>query len=386
MRFLISLLAASVVFGADTRQLFNGRDLTGWEMVGPGRFLVENGLLKTEGGMGLLYYTGQKFGNQTIRVVFKTDNEHGNSGVFIRMPDPPKDAWYGVHNGYEVQIDSAGDDWHCTGAIYSLSKATKRTQKPTGQWNTMEVQLIGDKTIVSLNGEKVNEFVVGQPVPERKQWFEPIRGPRPNIGYIGLQNHDEGSTVYFKEVSVSPADGPGAYSKQDRDYAMSYMHAVRKEFLDMVSGLSEEQWTYRASPDRWSIAEIAEHIAVTEDGLFQYATSALKNPPSASPANKIDDKTVIARMTDRSHKVQAPEPFKPTGRWKTHDEIVQHFLESRDRNIAFLKTAENLRGFMVQSPMGTLDAYQAFLMIPAHTERHLAQMAEVKAAPGFPKH
>ena len=42
----------------------------------------------------------------------------------------------------------------------------------------------------------------GKAVPERKQWFEPVRGHRPDSGYIGLQNHDGRSTVYFKEVSV----------------------------------------------------------------------------------------------------------------------------------------------------------------------------------------
>lgn len=42
------------------KQLFNGRDLTGWEHVGPGGFVVEDGLLKTEGGMGLLWYTPEK--------------------------------------------------------------------------------------------------------------------------------------------------------------------------------------------------------------------------------------------------------------------------------------------------------------------------------------
>jgi hypothetical protein len=166
---------------------------------------------------------------------------------------------------------------------------------------------------------------------------------------------------------------------------MSYMHAVRKQFVDAVAGLSQEQWTYKSAPDRWSIVEITEHIALTEDGLFQLASSGLKNPASNAPANKIADETVIARMTDRSHKAQAPEPFKPTGRWKTPDEIVQHFLQSRDRNIAYLKTPENLRGFLVQSPFGTLDVYQALLMIPSHTERHLAQIAEVKTSPGFPK-
>lgn len=203
MRLLSFLLLATVVLSAeDRKQLFNGKDLTGWKMTGPGRFVVEDGMLKTEGGMGLLYYTGQKFGNDTIRVVFKTTSDRSNSGVFIRLPEQPRDPWYGVHNGYEVQIDAAGDEWHSTGAIYSLSKVTKRAQKPTGEWNTMEIKLDGQKTIVTLNGEKVNEFVGDQPVPERTKHYEPVRGPRPDIGYIGLQNHDERSVVYFKEVSV----------------------------------------------------------------------------------------------------------------------------------------------------------------------------------------
>ena len=193
---------ATAAWGAEWKQLFNGKDLSGWTMVGPGRFIVENGLMKTEGGMGLLYYNREQFGNTTLRVVFKTTGPKDNSGVFIRLPEKPKDPWYAVHNGYEVQIDAAGDEWHCTGAIYSLSKASKRTQKPAGEWNTMEIVLAGQKTTVFLNGEQVNEFIGNQPVPERKMWFEPVRGPRPDIGYIGVQNHDARTTVFFREVSV----------------------------------------------------------------------------------------------------------------------------------------------------------------------------------------
>ncbi len=202
-----NLIAASCVLAvcslaADWKPLFNGKDATGWKHVGPGAITVEDGMLKTSGGMGLLWYEPQQFGNTTIRVVFKTTGPRDNSGVYIRMPEKPHDPWYGVHNGYEVQIDAAGDDWHCTGAIYSLSKASKRTQKPAGEWNTMEIVLNGQLTTVYLNGEKVNEFRGDQPVPERKIWFEPVRGPRPDRGYIGLQNHDGSTTVYFKEVSI----------------------------------------------------------------------------------------------------------------------------------------------------------------------------------------
>lgn len=198
---LVFALAAVTLPAAGWEQLFNGKDMSGWKMVGPGKFDVEGGQLKTQGGMGLLYFTGKKLGNGTLRVVFKTTGERDNSGVFIRLPEEPKDPWFGVHNGYEVQIDAAGDEWHSTGALYSLSKVTARNQKPAGEWNTMDIVLKGQVTTVFVNGKKVNEFRGDQAVPERKQWYEPVRGPRPNEGYIGLQNHDGRSTVYFKQVS-----------------------------------------------------------------------------------------------------------------------------------------------------------------------------------------
>ena len=203
MRILIALIVlATLAPAAGWKELYNGKDTTGWKMTGPGKFVIDGGLLKTEGGMGLLYYEGAKFGNSTIKVVFKTTGKSDNSGIYIRMPEAPRDPWYGVHNGYEVQIDAGGDDWHSTGAIYSLSKVTMHNQKPAGQWNVMEIQLKGQVTMVKLNGKLVNTFRGDQPVPERKQWFEPVRGPRPDAGYIGIQNHDGRSTVYFKSISV----------------------------------------------------------------------------------------------------------------------------------------------------------------------------------------
>ena len=183
---LVLLFLGGVAVAGEWKPLFNGTDLTGWEMVGPGRFVLESGTLKTEGGMGLLYYEKEKFGNCTLRVVFKTASERANSGVFIRLPEPPPDPWYAVHNGYEVQIEASGDEWHTTGALYSLSKAKRGVQKSAGAWNTMDIVLQGQKTTVYLNGEKINEFDGNQQVPERKAWYEPVRGPRPDQGYIGL--------------------------------------------------------------------------------------------------------------------------------------------------------------------------------------------------------
>lgn len=196
------ILAASACGAESWKKIFDGSSTAGWKHVGPGNIALEDGQLVTSGGMGLLWYEPQKFGDTTIRAIFKTTGPRDNSGIYIRLPEKPRDAWYGVHNGYEVQIDAAGDEWHCTGALYSLSKVSKRNQKPAGEWNTMDIVLKGQLTTVFLNGEQVNSFRGDQSVPERKQWFEPVRGPRPESGYIGLQNHDGNSKVYFKEISI----------------------------------------------------------------------------------------------------------------------------------------------------------------------------------------
>src|SRR5437879_6497891 len=67
---------------SEWRMLFNGKDLTGWKHVGDGSMTVEDGIIKTQGGMGLLYWEKEKFGNCTVRVVFRMEKENSNSGFF----------------------------------------------------------------------------------------------------------------------------------------------------------------------------------------------------------------------------------------------------------------------------------------------------------------
>ncbi|GIW86553.1 MAG: hypothetical protein KatS3mg108_0877 [Isosphaeraceae bacterium] len=181
--------------------LFDGRSLEGWEHVGPGRFVLEDGVLRTEGGMGLLWYTRERFGDCVIKVVYQTTRPEDNSGVFVRIADRPKDEWYAVHHGYEVQICDAADAFHRTGAVYSLAKAEKQPGK-VGEWNTLEITLDGELVTARVNGVEVCRFDPRGPVPERTKEYEPERGPRPTSGYIGLQNHDAASRVLFKEITV----------------------------------------------------------------------------------------------------------------------------------------------------------------------------------------
>ena len=152
--------------------------------------------------MGLLWYTREMFGDVVIRVVYR--NPGGvNSGVFIRIPEKPTEPWMPVNRGYEVQIDDHGDEYHMTGVLYSLTRAAAGPGRPD-EWNTMEITLDRDRTSVAIDGVQVTDYREGQPVPPKKEEWEPDRGRRPLTGYIGLQNHSDKDIVFFREVSVRP--------------------------------------------------------------------------------------------------------------------------------------------------------------------------------------
>ena len=190
------------------QQLFDGKDTAGWEFLGrqPEQqgFVVENGVLHTSEGKGILWYTREKIGNATIHVVYKMSNDKGNSGVFIRIPEPPQSENDAINKGIEVQIDNRDNDWHCTGVLYSMTKALARPYKPAGEWNTLDITLEGLRTIVKVNGTLVTDYDGKSPVPPKEKSYEPDRGPRPESGYIGLQKHDGEAVISFKEISVHP--------------------------------------------------------------------------------------------------------------------------------------------------------------------------------------
>ncbi len=190
--------------GSDWRPLFDGSSTNGWKQVGSGEMKFAGKELVTQGGLGLFWYSREKFSNCQIRVVFKLTASNDNSGVFIRMPEPPRDEWDAVNKGYEVQIDNTGSVWHRTGTLYSLTRAQNKVFANIGEWNEMVITLFGPRTRVSVNGVPVTDFTEGDPVPLKYQWYEPDRGPRPVAGYIGLENHGDDARVHFKLVAVRP--------------------------------------------------------------------------------------------------------------------------------------------------------------------------------------
>lgn len=201
--FLVGFVAANAL--AAEQKLFDGKSLQGWKYVGEAGkqdgFVVENKMIHTVPGKGILVYTREKLGNGTIHVEYMMSTDTGNSGVFIRIPDLPEKESDAINRGIEVQIDNRDNEWHRTGVLYSMTKAMASPGKGANLWNTMDIQLDGLRTIVKVNGVLVTDYDGKAPVPAKEKSFEPDRGPRPEMGYIALQHHDDTSVITFRKLT-----------------------------------------------------------------------------------------------------------------------------------------------------------------------------------------
>ena len=190
---------------------------------------------------------------------------------------------------------------------------------------------------------------------------------------------------------ILTASGPGAkaqtLSQADLDRGLQYLETTRKNIVDATRGLSEAQWNFKASPFKWSAAQVMEHIAASEDLLREMAETQIKQAPAVPDRDvKKTDDAVLTVVPDRSRKFQAPEQLRPRNQFGSPEAALKHFLESRAKTIALLKSTPDLRAHVVDSGLfGTIDAFERILFVGAHSERHTKQLLEVKADPKFPK-
>jgi len=174
-------------------------------------------------------------------------------------------------------------------------------------------------------------------------------------------------------------------SPAEREKGLAYLAQTREGVVSAAKGLSEAQWTFRPGADRWSVAEVVEHLAVVEE-MVHGILLKLDQSPAAPPDRNVKeiDARILAEVPDRSTKVKAPPQITPSGRW-TSTGALDHFLTARTEVTEFLRSNHDLRAHVVNHPvLGPLDGYEWILTLAAHTERHTKQILEVKADPRFP--
>jgi hypothetical protein len=185
-----------------------------------------------------------------------------------------------------------------------------------------------------------------------------------------------------------PTAAAAQLTQPDRDALMKDLERSRTVFLEAIADVkTEAQWNYKPAPDRWSVAECAAHIIAAEEYFRENVAAALKSPAMTPPVNQAERDAMIAKMIrDRSQRFQAPAQIEPTGKAVPKAQAIADFNATRNQTLDYVRTTNHaLRDHSTGTPPNQMTAYQLILMLSGHTERHTAQLLEVKASPGYPK-
>ena len=173
-------------------QIFK-KEKHGWNHYGPGYFEVDSkGILKGQGGMGLLWYSAKKYRDFILECDFKCSTKETNSGIFVRVPEVPTSDDY-IYHSFEIQIYDAGTDIHVTGAAYDVQAPLMNAFLPTGEWNHIKIEFKGRHLKIELNSKLIMDWDANPGGKVKDYALE---------GYIGFQNHDSASPPYFRNIYV----------------------------------------------------------------------------------------------------------------------------------------------------------------------------------------
>ena len=193
----------------------------------------------------------------------------------------------------------------------------------------------------------------------------------------------------------APGFAAGQLTPHELEQGSRSLESAREAVLRSTQGLSEAQWHYRPAADRWSIAEILEHIVVVQDRVLGPLWDQLVTapPPPAGHDSKVVAALILTETPNRSEKFPAPEPVRPAARW-TPAAALERFLANDAKLRERLESTRDLHQHAVPSmPLKAIskgahelmDGYEWILLVAGHSERHTLQIREVIADPNFPR-
>jgi hypothetical protein len=194
--------------GEGWAEIFNGRDLEGWEQVGGSQksWHVEDGILYTDGGEGGWLATAKEYADFELEAEFRVP-ENGNSGIFIRAPREGNPAF----EGSEIQVlDDFGSEyaelkpWQFCGSVYATAAPARRVTRPAGEWQKLQIRAVGQQVEVKLNGFPIVDVNLNDHLDK----LADHPGLKRTSGYVGLQNHS--TRVDFRNIRIRELNPDGS--------------------------------------------------------------------------------------------------------------------------------------------------------------------------------
>lgn len=171
-------------------------------------------------------------------------------------------------------------------------------------------------------------------------------------------------------------------TKGERDRLVAHLEMTSSWLRDEVSRLSDAQLNFKLKPDAWSVLNVVEHLTIAEPQYWQWLNEAVKMPAGDKPA-EAKDEGILWYGIDRTERAKTADERAAKGDLKDAKKGLADFTKLRSAMIEMARsTEEDLRGRRFKG--GNMDVYQWFLMISTHSQRHILQIREIKASPGFP--
>lgn len=174
---------------------------------------------------------------------------------------------------------------------------------------------------------------------------------------------------------------------RERETALALLARSRTAVLKAVEGVTDDQARWRPAPERWSILDYIEHLAVSDDALVALVKQSLDSPAHAETEEERKAREQKLRETAIPRGVnKAPPHLKPVARFDSLADAVAAFLAARERTVEFAQsTTEDLRSHFTAHPvLGKMDGYQWLCGNARHAESHAAHVVEIRGMAEFP--
>jgi uncharacterized damage-inducible protein DinB len=183
--------------------------------------------------------------------------------------------------------------------------------------------------------------------------------------------------LHGEEAAAAPA--AGSLTDGERAALVDMLERGRTQTEELITRAEGEQFTTKPGPERWSVAEVLEHIGATEKLLFGMVQQSLAGEPDPEAAGLLETLPIASfaeRVSDRSQKAQAPDMLQPQG-GKTREELLGGYRESHQAILEFVQTTPApVSAHTSATPAGKFTAHHLLTLIAAHNLRHNQQIAE----------
>ncbi len=186
-------------------------------------------------------------------------------------------------------------------------------------------------------------------------------------------------TIQVTVTELKEAAPSGTLSAAERAEILALLERGQRELEELVASTPEELWAKKPAPDRWSVAEVVEHLGAGEGLLFGMLQQALAAPPSPNWAlveGGMSTESFMNMLQDRSKKYQAPEPIQPKGGMSRADALAK-YAGARAITAEFVRrTSAPVKKHVADGPAGKMTGHQMLVLLGGHNLRHNAQIRE----------